>query len=152
MNDSGWRFDKINSMRVYFYKTGELNGSNYVKIPLRSNAILNFEKNDKYCFIWSIIASLHPCNNIDPNRVSFFKQYFKELNINGFNFSNGYKCRDVHKFTELNNLSINVFDLYFYQDQNKWRHKLIPIEVSKKSSDRIIDLAIYKNHFVLIRN
>ena len=32
MKDSGWR---INSMTVYFYKTGELNGSNYVKILLR---------------------------------------------------------------------------------------------------------------------
>ena len=70
MKNSGWRFDKINSMTVYFYKTGELNGSNYVKIPLRSNAILNIENNDKYCFIWSILASLHPCNNNHPNRVT----------------------------------------------------------------------------------
>ena len=30
MKDSGWRFDKINSMTVYFYKTNEINGSNYV--------------------------------------------------------------------------------------------------------------------------
>ena len=42
MKDSGWSFDKIYSMTVYFYKTGELNGSNYIKLPLRSNAILNF--------------------------------------------------------------------------------------------------------------
>ena len=56
MKDSGWRFDKIISMTVYFYKTGDLNGSNNVKIPLRSNSILNFENNDKYCFLWSILA------------------------------------------------------------------------------------------------
>ena len=30
MKDSGWRFDKINSMTIYFYKTLEMNGSNYV--------------------------------------------------------------------------------------------------------------------------
>ena len=52
MKDSGLRFDKINSMTVFFYKTVEINGSNYVKIPLRSNAILNIEKDDKYCFLW----------------------------------------------------------------------------------------------------
>ena len=46
MKDSGWRFDKIKSMIVYSYKTGELNGLNYVKVPLRSNAILNFQNND----------------------------------------------------------------------------------------------------------
>ena len=50
MKDSGWRFDKINSMTIYFYKSNEMNGSIYVKIPLRSNAILNIENNDKYCF------------------------------------------------------------------------------------------------------
>ena len=74
MKDSGWRFDKINSMTVYFYKTGELNNSIYAKIPLRSNASLNIENNDKYCYLWSIIAYLHPCNNNHPNRVSNYKQ------------------------------------------------------------------------------
>ena len=34
-------------MIVYFYKTGEMNGRSYVKIPLRSNAILNIENNDE---------------------------------------------------------------------------------------------------------
>ena len=70
MKDSGWRFDKINSMTIYFYKTSELNGSNYVKIPLRSNAILNSENNDKYCFLSSILSCLYPCNNNHPNRIS----------------------------------------------------------------------------------
>ena len=73
MKDSGWRFDKINSMTVYFYKTGELNGSSYVKILLRSNAILNIGNNDKYCSIWSILAILHPCNNNHPKTVSNYK-------------------------------------------------------------------------------
>ena len=118
MKDSGWRFDKINSMTIYFYKTNEMNGSIYIEIPLRSNAILNIENNDKYCFLWSILASLHPCINNHPNRVSNYRQYFNELNIQGFDFR-GFKCSDVHKFNELNNLSINVFELNFYQDQNQ---------------------------------
>ena len=83
MKVSGWRFDKINSVTVYFYKTDELNGSNYVKVPLRSNVLLNIEKNDKYCFIWSILGSLHPCYNNHPNRVSNYRQYFNELNFQG---------------------------------------------------------------------
>ena len=36
----------------------------------------------------------------------------------------------------------------FYQDQNKWTHKLLPIEVSKNNSDRVIHLAICKNHYI----
>ena len=151
MKDSGWRFDKINSMTVSFYKTVELNGSNYIKRPLRTNAILNIENNDNYFFIWSILASLHPCNNNHRNRVSTYKQSFDELNINGFGFANGFKCSDVHKIKEINKLSVNIFEFIFYQDQNKWRRNLIPIEVGKNNSDRVIDLAIYKNHYVLIK-
>ena len=95
MKDSGWRFDKINSMTIYFYETNEMNGLNYVKIPLRTNAILNIENIDKYCFLWSILASLHPCIKNHPNRVSNYKQYFKELNINGFDFNKGFKCSQI---------------------------------------------------------
>ena len=58
---------------------------------------------------------------------------------------------NVHKFNELNNLSVNIFELNFYQVQNKWKHKTIHVEVSKNNSDRLIDLAIYKNHYVLIK-
>ena len=149
VKDSGWRFDKIISMTIYFHKTTEMNGSIYIKIPLRSNAILNVENNDKYCFLWSILACLYPCNNNHPNRVSNYKQYFNELNIQGFDFNKGFNCSDVHKFNELNNLSVNIFELAFYQDRNKWKHKLIPIEISENNLDRVIDLAIYKNHYVL---
>ena len=81
MKESDWRFDKNNSMTVYFCKTGEMNGISCVKIPLRSSAILNIDNNDKYCFLWSILAVLHPCNNNHPNRVSNYRQFFKELNV-----------------------------------------------------------------------
>ena len=81
MEDSAWRFDKFNSMTVYFYKTGEMTGLSYVKIPLRSNAILNIEKNEKYCFIWSILVSLYPCIKNHPNSVSNYKHYSDEKNF-----------------------------------------------------------------------
>ena len=62
-------------MKKSFYKTIELNGTSYVKIPLRSNAILNVQNNDKNCFIWSLLASLHPCENTHPSRVNNYSQY-----------------------------------------------------------------------------
>ena len=142
--ESGWIFDKINSMKISFYKTTELNGSSYVKIPLRSNAILNVQNNDKYCFVWSILASLYPCENTHPSRVNNYIQYFNELNIQSFDFTKGFKCSDVHKFNELNNLSVNIYELNFYQDGDKWKHNLIPVEISKNESDNVIDLLIYK--------
>ena len=152
MKDSGWRFDKINPTIVCFYKTGELNGSKFVESLLRSNANLNIENNDKNCFIWSILASLHPCNiTIILAEFQIINNILFELYIQGFDFSYGCKCNDVHRFNGLNNISINIFELNVYRDQNKWRHKLIPIEISKNNSERVIDLAIYKNHYVLIK-
>ena len=56
------------SMIVYSYKTGEMDGRSYVKIPLRLNGILNIENEDKYCFFSSILAYLHTCNYNHPNR------------------------------------------------------------------------------------
>ena len=151
MKESGWIFDKINSMKISFYKTTELDDTSYIKVPLRSNAILNIQNNDKYCFIWSISASLHPCENSNPSRVNNYVQYFNELNFQNFDFTNGFRCSDVHRFNELINLSVNIFELNFYQDEDKWKHNLIPTEISKNESDNVIDLLIYKNHYALIK-
>ena len=129
-----------------------MNGSSYVKIPLRSSAILNVQNNDKYCFIWSILGSLHPFENDHANRVSKYKKYFNELNINAFDITKGFKRSDMHRFEKLNNLSINIYELNFYQDGDKWKHNLIPIEISKNESYKFIDLLIYKNHYALIKN
>ena len=149
--ESGWIFDKINSMKISFYKTIELNGTSYVKIPLRSNAILNIQNNDKYCFVWSVLASLHPCENTHPSRVNNYLQYSNELSFQSFDFTNGFKCSDVHKFNELNNLSVNIYELNFYQDGDKWKHSLTPIEISKNESDNVIDFLVYKSHYALIK-
>ena len=149
--ESAWIFDEINSKKTRFYKTGELNGSNYVKFFSRSKAILEIRKDDKYCSIWSIVASFHPCFNDNPNRVSNYRHFLNELNIEGFDFTNGFKCGNVHNFEKLNNLSINISELNFYQDRNKWKHKLIPIEISKNESEKVIDLVIYKTPYAFIK-
>ena len=46
---------------------------------------------------------------------------------------------------------MNTIELNFYQEQNKWKHNLIPIESSKNQSDGVVDLFIYKNHYVLLK-
>ena len=146
MRETGWHFQRVNSMTISFYNTGNMDGSSYVKIPLRSSARLNLKNNDKYCFLWSILAYLHPCEN-NSNIVSSYRDYLNELNIEGFDFTNGFKCSDMYRFEKLNNLSINIYESGF--DQNK--HKLIPIEISKNESDKVIALLIYRNHYVLIK-
>ena len=69
----------------------------------------------------------------------------------GIDFTDGFKTSDVVKFEKLNSLSINIFELKFYQDGINWKHKLVPIEISKNNFETVIDLMIYKNHYVLIK-
>ena len=57
----------------------------------------------------------------------------------------------MHTFEKLNNLSINIYELNFYQDGDNWKHNLLPIEISKNESDRFVDLLIFKNHYALIK-
>ena len=73
------------------------------------------------------------------------------MKVEGYDFSNGFKCSDFHKLEKLYNLSTNIFEINFYQDKNKWKHKLISIEISKNESDIVIDLLIYKNNYAPIK-
>ena len=121
----------------------------YKEFPIRTNAILNIQNNDTYCFIWCILASLHPVDN-NPHRVSKYIPYKNELNIANIDFSNCMKITDIDKFENLNNqLSINVFE-YTKDDDNDFN--LVPLYISKNNENRrIIDLILYKNHYILLK-
>ena len=75
-------------------------------------------------------------------------QFFDELNIEGFDFTNGFKCSDMHGFEKLNNLSIKIFEINFHQDGDKWKHNLIPIEISKKN--QILLLTYYYTKIIML--
>ena len=88
---------------------------------------------------------------IIPTEYQITDKNFNELNLEGFDFTNPFQCSDVLKLEKLNKLSINISELNFYPDKIKGRHKLLPIEISTNDSDRVTDLLIYKNHYVLIK-
>ena len=117
VKESGWRFDENKSRLFCFYKTYEKNVSSYVMFPLRSSTILKNENDDEYCFFWSILASLWPCNKNQPNWVSNYSQYFDELDFPGFDFSDGFRCSDSYIFEDSNNCSTNIIEFCFYQDE-----------------------------------
>ena len=85
-----------------------------MKVPIISSAVLNLENDDKYCFFWSKLAHLHPTADSkigSPIKILNNRQTFKELNIEGFDFSNGFEGGDNHNFEKLGNLSIKLFEL-----------------------------------------
>ena len=52
----------------------------------------------------------------------------------------------------MNNLSINIFELSFYQNESKWKHELLLFEIIKTNLHRVVGQITSKNHFVLIGN
>ena len=92
---------------------------------------MNIESDNKYCFLWSLLANIHRCDINHPDRVSNYRQNSNELNIQDFVSTNKFKSSDVHIFVKLNNLSTNLFELNFYEAQNKWKHKLILLKLLK---------------------
>ena len=149
MEGSGWNFQGINNLKIYFHKTNPINGQTYMKFPIRTNSNLNIQNKDTYCFLWSIIANIHPVDK-DPQRVSKYIPYKNELNINNIDFTNGMKITDIDKFENLNNqLAINVFE-YLEEEENDY--KLVHLYISKNIENRrIIDLILYKNHYILLK-
>ena len=120
-------------MTIFFYKTTEFNGSNYVKTPLRFSATINIENDAKLCFLWATLGHLHLGNNYHPNRVSNDRQYLDELNIDEFDFTNVFRCSHAYIFEKINNLSIKICELSFYQEGNEWKQKIIPLENSENN-------------------
>ena len=56
----------------------------------------------------------------------------------------------MHKFEKINTLSVNLYELHFYLEDHKLKHKLIPIEISKiKTEKEVVDSLIYTNHYAL---
>ena len=58
-------------------------GSSHIPTPkklVRRKGVLNVKNDDAKCFVWSILAGIHPVNHKDnPNPVSKFVQYMHEL-------------------------------------------------------------------------
>ena len=99
-------------MTIYFLKTTEVNGSSDTKFPLRSSAILNIQiliKIVSFGHFNHIFILRQNLKNGHPTRVSNYRQHFIELNLQRFDFSNGFKCSDVYKLEKLNNLIIILF-------------------------------------------
>ena len=44
-----------------------------------------------------------------------------------------------------------MYELNFYQDGDKWKQNIIPMETSKNESDKVIDLLFYKTYYALIK-
>ena len=99
-----------------FYVSGlvkydAMRASSYLPLPKQLNGkrgCLNLQNNDEKCFLWSILASLHPVqrrNHLD--RVSKYQEYEHDLIMSGIQYPADIK--DIGKFEHQSNISVNVY-------------------------------------------
>ena len=111
IQDDGRRFDEVNSMTLSFYKTTRINGSYYVKNPVRSSTISTIENDDKYYFLWSILASVHSSKIIILIEYQVKDYFFDQSTYQNFDFSDRFNCSDFHINEKKNNLSIKSSEI-----------------------------------------
>ena len=88
LRESGWNFMAYNNFKLHISRYNNNSGGSYVKLPFRSNYIINVNNpNDEFCFLWNIIAHLHPA----PNHVDRLSNYNKQEYINQFNLEGDLK-------------------------------------------------------------
>ena len=111
----------VSGLLKYVFKIA----SSYLPLPKELKAkkgCLNIQNKDEKCFLWSILASLHPvqCRN-SQHRVSKIQWYGHELNKSGMEYP--VDIKDIGKSEHQNNISINV---HGYEDQKIFSLSITP--------------------------
>ena len=110
--------------RVFLKVLSERLASSYLPLPKEhkvKQGCLNIQSNDEKCFLWSILASLHPVQHGNHQfRVSKYQEYERELNRSGIQYP--VDIKEIRKFEHQNNISVNV---YGYEDK-----KIFPLRIT----------------------
>ena len=126
---SGWRLHGIDRVAIQCSKHSPITGSSYIPTPMfikSRKAIVNVKNvNDDLCFLYSVLAHIHPVDGSqNPNQAFHYKPFLQELDYSGLTFP--LKIRQIRKFEDQNpHISINVL----YHDPET--RTIMPLRVTK---------------------
>lgn len=162
---SGWYLININRLDIRFGIYNPLSGSCHGKLPkelINKKSIINIQNKDNMCFLYSVIAALHPAK--DHNyRVSHYKKYIRDFNLENIIFPMPLnRIKDFEKLNDKHNIAINIFTWSCINDVIGNKKIVKPILTSdkylKKSNttdlENITDinLLLLDDHYFLIKN
>ena len=149
---SGWQFDENIQLIVNIGKYKPLKGNSYFKLPdylQKKKAIVNVKNDDEYCFVWSVLAALHPMK-VHPERVSHYTRYFHTLDLSGLSFP--LEINQIQKFEKQNNINVNVYEYEYGKE-------VYPLHISKlgQITKRCVNLLLLTNehnakHYCVIKS
>lgn len=145
---SQWHLNQIYRLELRVNKYVPFRGSSYVELPKElaaKKAIINIKNDDDKCFLWSILAQLHPAPR-DPQRVSKYKQYEHDFDEVLKEFP--VKITDIDTFEKSTKISVNVFHYEI--------GSIRPLRITKQEEKDHINLLYLrdenKSHYCLIKN
>ncbi|GBO19094.1 hypothetical protein AVEN_212434-1 [Araneus ventricosus] len=143
---SGWIIDCIEHLELKVATYTLVAGSSYIPTPDKIKSIysiINIQNNDNKCFMWSVLAALHPAKT-HLSRVSKYAEIASELKFEP-DMAFSFTLNKVPKFETLNEISINVFG---------YEKTLFPLYISEKTTH--VSLLFLSNtetnHFCYIKN
>ncbi|GBM09975.1 hypothetical protein AVEN_164114-1 [Araneus ventricosus] len=131
-NGSGWVFDSVIHMELKTATYHPLAPSSYIPLPSKlaaKKALINIKNTDQKCFIWSVLAALHPVE-LSAEQVSHYTSMEHDLRLG--NVTCPVQPCKVPIIEKLNNLRINEFG---FEDD-----KVFPLYISKREDNRVINL------------
>ncbi|CAL1268473.1 unnamed protein product [Larinioides sclopetarius] len=147
-NGSGWVFDSVIHMELKTATYHPLAPSSYIPLPPKlaaKKALINIKNVDQKCFVWSVLAALHPVET-HAERVCHYLSFEQELRLG--NVACPVQPCKVPIIEKLNNLRINVFG---YEDE-----EVFPLYISKREDARVTNLLYISQgdnkHYCLIKN
>ena len=118
----------------------------YIDFPQqikRKQACVNIKNLDNQCFEWVILSAMHPVDRRDKNdRVSKYKKRESEFNFPGIDFPVALK--DVAKFEQQNNISVNVYAL----TRNNWKFNAVSLHLTSHKREIHVDLLRVEDHYI----
>ena len=88
------------SLEIHTVKYKPSKGSTFIPLTdfiMREKAVINLKnKDDRKCFIWSILRYLDECKDKHSVEIRDLKQYENELNFEGIDFP--VKIKDIKQF------------------------------------------------------
>ena len=145
---SNWTVEKVVDLTIHMARYRPLKGSSYIPLPIKlrsKHAIINVKNKDKKCFMWYVLAALHPCHQ-HSERISQYYDHKNSLNFDEISFP--VKMEDIPKFEKQNDISINVFG---YE-----KGDVFPIHITKNRYEKLVNLLVIsddkKSHYCWIKD
>ena len=153
---SGWTLEENQALVLKMVDYHPIGGTSYIELPkdvFDSKSIINVKNEDQACFMWSILAALHPADH-NPQRVSHYEPFKDELNFLGIEFP--MTIDQIPKFEKLNpEISVTVLGIE-EADKKDEASKLFPLRVPDKQQEHHVVLIYWSqgenHHYAWVKN